>query len=279
VPPKEAFQTEEHVNDQMGPDNTNPLSLTTLPTVSFANPVPLPPVHLATTVPEAVPVYLATTVPEAVMADGGGGGSLATGHIPEPKEVSSEPKEISEGEETGHSDMILFNLKFGFFEEEERGGEVAVDESEVKSLVCYTQDFFASELQTTLGDPEVSFKAVNIDWRFDGTFFKLSFAANVTNRSATPVPEDEVFQSLKVARNDLHTLLVDFLSKVQPPLGRKESIFFKVNEVELQSLQNAPIPIGKLPNGVEETCSKYQGEKPEEGMFHAVLLPTACWVW
>jgi hypothetical protein len=260
--------------------------------VAFANPAHLPPAHLTSTDPEAAPVL------EAVVTD-----SAATGHDTKPKEVSSEPKELSGGgesgsesepgnpasesegatgseggdkpshsdAETGPSDMILFNLKFGFFGDEERDGEVAVDDSEVKSLVCYTQDFFASELQTSLGDPEVSFKAFNIDWSYDGASFILSFAADVTNGSGAPVPEDEVFQSLKVAKNDLHTLMIDFVSKVQPPADRKESIFFKVNEVNLQSLQNIPIPTGKLPNGVEEPCSLYQGEKREEGMFHSVL--------
>lgn len=127
----------------------------------------------------------------------------------------------------------------------------------MKSLVCYTQDFFSQELKSVLNDSQVSFKAKDISWAYneDGTNgFEITFAADVEHGSGAPVAENDVFQALKVADQDLHSYIVDFLSQVVPPDGTTESVFFSVNEVNFESFQNVPIPVGLMPDGLSEAC-------------------------
>jgi len=155
--------------------------------------------------------------------------------------------------------MALITLTFGFFEGDEREPPL----EEVKSLVCYTQDYFSSELQKVLGDAQVSVKAKEVGWTYDedGTKkFKLMFASDVTDGSGALIPENDVFQALKFAENDLQSYVADFVGKVKPAEGETESVFLNVEEIDFESSQNVEIPAGELPNGISEPCSQYQDE-------------------
>ena len=159
---------------------------------------------------------------------------------------------------SGPSDMVLVTMKYGFFDGEERDPT----REELKSLVCYTQAFFSDELQNVLNDPQLSVKALDIDWTYneDGLKdFELSFAADVKHGNGTPVTENEVFQALKVADQDLHSYIVDYVSQIKPPEGRIESVFFSVNEVNFESAQNVPIPVGQIPEGLSGVCNDDHG--------------------
>ena len=156
--------------------------------------------------------------------------------------------------------MVLVTITYNFFDGEERNPT----ETEVKSLVCITQDFFLHELKSVLNDSKLSFKATDVSWAYNegGTrSFKITFAADVKYESGLPVAENAVFQALKVADQDLHSYIVDYLSQVQPPEGTSESVFFSVNEVNFESFQNVPIPLGMMPEGLSGVCSQNQAAR------------------
>ena len=158
------------------------------------------------------------------------------------------------------ADMVLVTLTYSFFDGEERN---PTDE-EVKSLICKTQDFFSVELVKVLNDLQLSVKATDISWVYneDGmNNFKLTFAADVTHGSGAPASENEVFQALKVADQDLHSYIVDYVSQINPPDGAGESVFFSVNEVNFESFQNVPIPMGMMPEGLSEVCGAPQASR------------------
>jgi len=146
-------------------------------------------------------------------------------------------------------------MEFKFFDGEER----EPTKEEVAALVCKTQSFFSDELESIIGDSGISVKAVDIDWDYNDSgqtvFFTLAFAADVKLGNGQPADENDVFQALKVADHDLHSYIVDYISKIQPPTGKAESVFFSVNEVNFESAQNVPIPAGKLPNGFTDACT------------------------
>lgn len=159
--------------------------------------------------------------------------------------------------ESGPSDMIFFTLTLGFFEGKEREASVP----EIKSLICYTQDFFADELKKLVGDRGISFEAIDIDWSYneDGSnSFELRFAANVRDGMGMAVPENQVFQSLKVAQDDLQDYILSYAWEVPAPKGESESVFYNTEEVNLRTNQNVPIPLGQLPHGLSESCDNYQ---------------------
>lgn len=145
--------------------------------------------------------------------------------------------------------MILYRITFGFTEG--KGREPVT--SEVESLVCRTQAFFASELQRRLGDSQLTLKAIDIDWAYNGDF-ELRFAANVKDGNGDPVAENTVFQYLKLSDADLQKYMVDYVRKVSPPSGQLESVFANANQADFKSSQNVPIPVGRLPNGLSDIC-------------------------
>lgn len=156
--------------------------------------------------------------------------------------------------------MVLVTLTYSFFDGEERN---PTDE-EVKALICQTQGYFSEELENVLNDPQLSVEATDISWVYneDGmNNFKVTFAADVTHGSGAPASENEVFQALKVADQDLHSYIVDYVSQIDPPEGAAESVFFSVNEVNFESFQNVPIPVGMLPDGLSEVCGSPQASR------------------
>ena len=160
--------------------------------------------------------------------------------------------------------------------------------SEIKSLICYTQDFFAEELKAVVGDPWISFEAIDIDWDYnqdDFNSFELRFAANVLDEKGATVPENQVFQSLKVAQDDLQDYVISYVWQVPAPKGKAESVFYNVNAVNLKTNQHVPMPPGQLPDGLTENCRNYQNgssgnmlrqAEPASSKLHARLTSTSC---
>lgn len=253
-PPKQVFMTAEQDQQDLRPESTRPPGMIAPPPVSAMNPAYLPSATTKwPTMNPASPTIVIQNNPTF----------QAAGYREEHVDIINPNHREAQ---TGPSDMILYRLKYQFFKIDREPKE-----TEIQSLICATEDFFAEELDGLMKKySDLTMKAIDVQWDYNGLNdeypLELRFAAHVWHGSNFElVPENDVFQILKVSDEDLHRYMTEYLWNIVPDTNYDKSVFYEVKKVFFKSSQNVEIPEGTWPQGTNYCPPPRPNQTPPGG--------------
>lgn len=139
--------------------------------------------------------------------------------------------------------MADFSLSFSMFEDHETPPTVP----EVNALMCEINNYFTEALRRKLQNGTIHMKAVYVDYYFEegGTGsnkedIRVNFTAFAYYGADEhdQVPDEEVFDAMKLSRNELKQMVENYVWKSEP---EQENVFFHTESMGLNAGMGKPI--------------------------------------